>query len=392
MSRLAPLRPTLACGILALLASATTVVAHGNSATHAHGAKAAASGDLTPEEVFEALMRQRRYPDMHDKAREFLTDKVVENDVVAKFWVGRALRAERKYDQARAQFQEVARRYPKHELGRTAKLESALPLIAQLKGSAKTKAEVDLATQAAAEFKAAAKELADDGDLASRALFLAGNAHRMCGQDAEAIKAYQDCAKVTTETDYPAKCLYGEGTVIARNFDGPKAQTLFSKCLADYPEGSYAKRCKKGIGRMKAVGDPAPEFNVETWIHDPKVTMSSLRGKVVIIFFFATWCPHCKAALPGFAEWKTKFGDKVQLIGMTANSRGQTTESAKLFVEDPQWDIDYPCAVDLGTKTSAAMAATGLPQIVLIDKKGVMRWIDHPNYLTESMIATLVKE
>ena len=61
-------------------------------------------------------------------------------------------------------------------------------------------------------------------------------------------------------------------------------------------------------------------------------------------------------------------------------------------MKDPQWKISYPVGVDARGATTMAMEATGIPQIILIDKKGVVRWSDHPAYLKDEMIEALIAE
>jgi hypothetical protein len=79
-------------------------------------------------------------------------------------------------------------------------------------------------------------------------------------------------------------------------------------------------------------------------------------------------------------------------MALTNNVRNQTTESAALFVKDPQWQISYPVGVDANGATTIAMEASGIPQVILIDRKGVVRWSDHPAYLKDEMIEALLAE
>ena len=121
--------------------------------------------------------------------------------------------------------------------------------------------------------------------------------------------------------------------------------------------------------------------------------MEELKGNVTLMFFFATWCPHCKQSLPKLPDIVERHaGRPVKLVAVTNNTRNQTTETATVFVKDPQWRIDYPTAVDDRGRTSRAMAATGVPSMVLVDMAGNIRWVGHPNYLTDQMIETLLTE
>lgn len=62
----------------------------------------------------------------------------------------------------------------------------------------------------------------------------------------------------------------------------------------------------------------APEFVLST-INGEEVSLSGLRGKVVIIDFWATWCPPCRKEIPDFIELKKKYGKNLEIIGISVD-------------------------------------------------------------------------
>ena len=67
-------------------------------------------------------------------------------------------------------------------------------------------------------------------------------------------------------------------------------------------------------------------------------------------------------------------------------------ESAKAFVADPHWQINWPAATDKDGTSTEAWQALGIPSAFLVDKKGIVRWADHPVYLSSEMIDRLLAE
>ena len=177
-----------------------------------------------------------------------------------------------------------------------------------------------------------------------------------------------------------------------RRLDAEEARTLLNDCALNFTDAQQ-ERCRKDLDRWSVVGAPAPPLQVETWINGEPQSLEALRGNAVLLWFFATWCPHCKSMMPEMVALQARLkGKPFRIIGLTKNDQDQTTESAKMFVSDPKWKIDYPVAVDRGSTTSDAFHASAVPSAILIDKKGVIRWAQHPGYLSDALIDKLVAE
>lgn len=137
------------------------------------------------------------------------------------------------------------------------------------------------------------------------------------------------------------------------------------------------------------VGDKAPEIKVDNWVKGTKVE-SFEPGKVYIVEFWATWCPPCRASIPGLSELAKKHKD-VAVIGVAASERKEKDgsdkrlENLKTFVEKQQGAIAYTIAYDsdreMGTPWMKASGQQGIPAAFIVDHTGKIAWIGHPEEL-----------
>jgi thiol-disulfide isomerase/thioredoxin len=361
----------------------------------AETAPAAASAPAAAKNDIQELFTQRKFQDAVLKVGEMRTAaKRPIVDAESEYWAARAEAALKLVDAARERMQAIARTYPSETRGRDAAIEATTVLLNSLgEGKAQTEAEKKIAVQCAKELEATAGKLKDPEGI-SRAWYVSGNASRVAGDDASAERAYKAAAAVPGATDYPAKATYSLSTSALMRLDAVGARKLLEDCLTKFPKSTQAEKCDRAMSRLDLIGKPAPPLEVETWLNGPPQDVAKLKGRVVLVWFFATWCPHCKATMPEMAALKERFAGKpLTIIGITNNSKDQTTETAAQFVSDPHWGITYPAAVDrAGGVTSVAYQGTGIPAAVLVDKKGNVRWADHPTYLNDALIEKLLAE
>ena len=120
--------------------------------------------------------------------------------------------------------------------------------------------------------------------------------------------------------------------------------------------------------RMHLVGAPAPEWTNVMALTGAPASVASLKGKVVLLDFWATWCVPCRMIAPRLRALRDRLGAQgLVVVGMTTDE----AEQAALFAERHQ--MRYPSVVDKAGDTSRAYAISGLPTLVLIDKLGVVR-------------------
>lgn len=129
------------------------------------------------------------------------------------------------------------------------------------------------------------------------------------------------------------------------------------------------------------IGKQAPEFTLKT-LKGENMSLSQFRGgDATILFFWATWCPHCRDELKGLGKRTEEFeqkGIKIALIDLE--------EDPKLvgsFLE--KFKISYPVFMDETSQVAEQYNIIGVPTIFLIDKDGIVRFMGHdlPNNYVE---------
>lgn len=116
---------------------------------------------------------------------------------------------------------------------------------------------------------------------------------------------------------------------------------------------------------MPRPGQPAPNFKVVTTSGQP-VSMDNYRGYVLVIDFFATWCPPCKESIPHLVEMNRKYSKQgLQVLGLSLDEDGERV--VKSFAEERR--INYPVAL-AGESVQTDFGLRSVPVMFVIDKRG----------------------
>ena len=112
--------------------------------------------------------------------------------------------------------------------------------------------------------------------------------------------------------------------------------------------------------------NPAPAFTLQD-LNGKDVSLADFRGKVVIIDFWATWCPPCVKEIPHFIELYEQYKDKgLAMLGISLDREGAGV--VKAFVQ--KYQIKYPIMMTDGKVDKAFGPITSIPTTFLIDSAG----------------------
>ena len=119
------------------------------------------------------------------------------------------------------------------------------------------------------------------------------------------------------------------------------------------------------------IGDPAPRYAATTLAGD-SVSTESLKGKVVLLNVWATWCAPCREEIPFLQSVYEKHrGDGLEIIGVSVDARGDE-ETIHGFVKD--FGMTYPVWRDPDERVQSLFLALGVPASYIIDRRGILRW------------------
>jgi peroxiredoxin len=129
-----------------------------------------------------------------------------------------------------------------------------------------------------------------------------------------------------------------------------------------------------GAGVGGEVGDLAPDFELER-VAGGTLTLSSLRGKTVILDFWDTWCPPCRKALPDLQELSEKYADDLVVVGLAMAQEGE--DKVRSFVRERGLTFEMVLFDQDPALIQAFGGIQSIPTTFLIDPEGVIRhrWI-----------------
>ena len=152
----------------------------------------------------------------------------------------------------------------------------------------------------------------------------------------------------------------------------------------------------------------APEWLISEWINGEGVTLSNLKGQVVIVEFFQLWCPGCnKFSIPLMNQWATTYkkeieSGKLAMLSIHTVFEGhlfQSPKRLKSFVKEKE--IHHLVGIDLHRdgerlpETMKRYRTRGTPEMAIIDKNGYLRFQRFGGFnpgMAEHLIEKLISE
>ena len=133
----------------------------------------------------------------------------------------------------------------------------------------------------------------------------------------------------------------------------------------------------------------APDFTLET-LEGESVTLSGLRGKSILLNFWATWCPPCRAEMPAFQEAFSDYEDKDFVILAVNATLQDNPNDITNFVSE--FGLSFPIALDVEGEANRLYQVQSLPTSFFIDKEGIISEVVIGGPIAEALIRARIEE
>ncbi len=169
--------------------------------------------------------------------------------------------------------------------------------------------------------------------------------------------------------------------------------------LEKYRDTAIHKRISKNLNLLSLEGEPAPKLEASEYLDRRVPAFSELKGQVVLLFFWAHWCPDCKAESPIIAKLLDKYRAQglaivapTQRYGYVAGGKNVGPDEELKYIVQIR-DTYYPFLRDQPVPVSEAnhkqYGVASTPTIVLVDRQGLVR-LYHPGRMTEQELETAI--
>ena len=188
--------------------------------------------------------------------------------------------------------------------------------------------------------------------------------------------------------------------VLAARGEIPEALDFLHEQIKAYGATSLHERISKNINLIDLEGKPAPPLDEREWLGPRPASLQSLRGHPVLLFFWAHWCPDCKAEAPIIANLAKVYGPKglaivspTKYYGYTARGANAAPAAEKAYIEGVRQQYYSGLAsvpAPISGENFQRYGASTMPTLVLIDAAGVVRFY-HPGNASGADLAARVE-
>jgi len=158
---------------------------------------------------------------------------------------------------------------------------------------------------------------------------------------------------------------------------------------SEFPDSwTWDDDAKNRASHAALEGKPMPALDLRQWING-EVKPADMKGKVVIVDFYATWCGPCLKAIPHNNELLKKYKEKgLVIVGVCSSDSGQE----KMAAVAKEKGIQYPTARDAKLKSEKAWQVHYYPTYAVVDRKGIVRVVGLQPHNVETVVKKLLAE
>jgi len=188
--------------------------------------------------------------------------------------------------------------------------------------------------------------------------------------------------------------------VLAGRGQRSEAVSYLGRELKTYRNTSIRTRIQKNLNVLSLEGKPAPPLNVGRWLGPRPESLAALRGRTVLLFFWAHWCPDCKDEVPVLVKVAERFAKRgLVLVGPTehygyvAKGEEATPEQETPYIDTVRRAVYAavgPMPVPLDEENFKVYGASTVPTLVLIDRRGIVR-LYHPDVMPYEELAGAIE-
>jgi thiol-disulfide isomerase/thioredoxin len=179
-----------------------------------------------------------------------------------------------------------------------------------------------------------------------------------------------------------------------------EAVLFLQKEVAAYKGTSIEKRIHKNINLISLEGQPAPAIDLSEHLGPKPPTLASLKGKVVLLFFWAHWCGDCKQQAPILADLVKKYSDQGLVLvaptmrfGYVARGKDAPPDEEMRYIDQVRQEF-YPVLagqpIPVSEATHMRFGVSTTPTLVLVDRRGIIRMYN-PGRLTMEQLEPRVR-
>jgi thiol-disulfide isomerase/thioredoxin len=190
-----------------------------------------------------------------------------------------------------------------------------------------------------------------------------------------------------------------QARVLAERGERAQAVGFLTSELKAWWDTSIRTRIQKNLNLLTLEGKPAPPLEVGQWLGPQPLPLSALKGRPVLLFFWAHWCPDCKAQIPALVQIEAEYGRRgLVLVGPTQHygtiARGQEAPAdQELRYIDQVRQRSYAALANMPVPVSEEnlrrYGASTVPTLALIDARGIVR-LYHPGLMRYEELAPAV--